>query len=194
MGQKITEDDIKYLLKNRKEILVQDRIRIKEIYTELSEEDSIEQMLSIPSYDFCTKVQSERTKQDLGNVLEHIQHMQRSKSLELRVELWGLSNEIEKINRLYICYQALSRINIQEFMIIKKMYVQNMGYYPVEMESGLSHKTFEKKRQSGIAQIKLWYESDYDNASIIIKTEKNREKRPPKKDEKSYYQMSLKDI
>ena len=59
---------------------------------------------------------------------------------------------------------------------------------------GLSHKTFEKKRQSGIAQIKLWYESDYDNASIIIKTEKNREKRPPKKDEKSYYQMSLKDI
>lgn len=120
MGQKITEDDIKYLLKNRKEILVHDRIRIKEIYTELSEEDSIEQMLSIPSYDFCTKVQSERTKQDLGNVLEHIQHMQRSKSLELRVELWGLSNEIEKINRLYICYQALSRINIQEFMIIKK--------------------------------------------------------------------------
>ena len=126
--------------------------------------------------------------------MEHIQHMQRSKSLELRVELWGLSNEIEKINRLYICYQALSRINIQEFMIIKKMYVQNMGYYPVETESGLSHKTFEKKRQSGIAQIKLWYESDYDNASIIIKTEKIREKRPSKKDEKSYYQMSLKDI
>ena len=193
MGRKIAEDDIKYLLKNRKEILGHNRIRIKEIYTELSEEDSIEQMLSIPSYDFYAKAQSEHSDQDLGNVLEHIQHMQRSKSLDLRMELWGLTNEIEKINRLYICYQVLSKINIQEFMIIKKLYVQNMGYLPVESESGLSHKTFEKKRQNGIEQIKMWYESDYDNATIIMKTERIREKKSPK-DEKFYHQMSLKDM
>lgn len=164
----ITIDDMKYYFKNHGIILPYNQKRILELYAEMEKEDDLEQIISLKSFQY-----SEGTRQkemnDLSDVLEKVKKMQREKTLDIRAEFQTLIEENERINRLMICYRALSTINFVGHEIVRKMYLEAMTYEAVEMESGLSHKTFETKRKQAMNTIKMLFESDYTNNQILTK-------------------------
>lgn len=189
----IDNDRVKSILKQYKELIKRIHARILEIKEEMAETN--EQLIEMASY---PKIDLSREgggsgQSDLVKTLLRYEALVREKETDLITEMQELLNEAESVNRLYLCYQAMK--GSESFSILERLYIKKEPYKTVEMESGLSHKAFEVRRQTAIRTVKQLYESDLNNAEIIRTRSMHKRKQSGKKGEDGFEQLSLfKDI
>lgn len=104
------------------------------------------------------------TSQDLSDVLSRYRKMIEEQEIEIRAGLIRLTEEQEKINRVWVCYRALPH---EEHLLIMELYVNKKLYKTVEKESGMNHRQFEKFRKRALERIKTLYMSSCSNLQII---------------------------
>lgn len=189
----ITSDFVKMVLRTHKERLFQIHKRILELYEEMQDTDSMIRSMSTSSK--LGKIGGGKTSsQDLGDLLIRHHKLLKQKSEELRAELFKLSEEEETINRVWICFRALTG---QEQAYLQSLYVEGKTYKEAELESRVSHRTFEITRKNGIKRILKMYQSSLNNQEILAGYKKREStgnviKREKKEtSSRSYEQLTL---
>lgn len=192
----IEKKDIKNKLRNHDELLDQINNRIVEIRKEICR--THEQMYEIAAYPKTSldKDGHGAVHKDLSDVLSNYEKMVKERENDLVAEVRTLTEEYHLINRLYLCFQALSGM---DYEIIDKLYCRGMPYKAVEQESGLSHSSFEQRRQGALKIIYMLCTSERSNAQIIHYSKRKEEQHVLKfsTQEKwidEYVQMTLDDI
>lgn len=152
---KIEEDEVKDILKNyeKKLLLISDKM--KSLYREIQSPDAAVSEAAFP----CTKygtLSRNSMHRDISDVLQRCEGIFMKRNEEVRELMYQLSEEQERIHRVWVCFNILEE---PYFGILHGLYVQNKLYQEMEMESGYSHKTFEKYRSEGVNFIVLMFSS-----------------------------------
>lgn len=168
----IEKKDIQHKLKHHDKLLEQINNRISLIKQEIL--DTQEQMYEIAAYP-NTSLDKEghgAIHKDLSDVLKKYEKLVKKREKELVNEVQTLSEEYQLISRVYLCFQALSGM---DYEIIDKLYCRGMPYKAVEQESGLSHSSFEQRRQGALKLIYMLCTSEMTNAQIIRHSKRKEE-------------------
>lgn len=188
---KMNEGRVKQILGHHDPRLQQIHKRILAIHDELLDADSLVESVSMKKIEWDREGSvSGGIKKDLTEVMLTHQRLVRERELDLRGELYQLAEEEEAINRIWTCFRALCG---KEYIFLEKLYVQGMPYKTVEMESGVSHKTFETYRRSGMRKILKMYQSDFTNLEIAARSRPASEEAKTQEEggEKRYVQLKL---
>ncbi len=168
--KEITDEFVKNVLRTHKERLFQIHKRILELYEEMQNTDALIRSMSTSSK--LGKIGGGKTgNQDLGDFLIRHHKLLKQQSEELRAELFKLSEEEETINRVWSCFRALTG---QEQEYLQSLYVEGKTYKETELESGVSHRTFEITRRNGIKRILKMYQSSWNNREILAGYKKTK--------------------
>lgn len=161
----ISDAEIKNILFHRNMLLGRIRKRIKRLYDDLDMVDELIRSASIysPGED-RTGGGSKGNRTDLLDVLLRYENLIREQKSETRVAFLKLAEEQEKINRVWVAYEALPDM---EHEIVTELYVQRELYRTVEELSGLNHREFENTRKRAMKSIRTLYESGYSNMEIM---------------------------
>ena len=127
-------------------------------------------------------------KNDLTEIMIRHERLQRQREIEIREEIFRLTEEEEVINRIRVCYQALRG---KEYGFLRELYVRGHPYKVVEKNSGVSHGTFERIRKSGIRKIQQMYASNFSNQEIIAKSSERHKRKSKKGGGEKYEQIKL---
>lgn len=139
--------------------------RILDIHSELLDTDGLIRSLSIKKIEWDKEGGgSGGTKKDLTDAMLMHQRLARERELELRTEMFRLTEEEESINRVWVCFHALRG---REYILLDCLYVQKLPYKAVQEDSHVSHRTFEKVRMQALKKILRMYESEISNLQII---------------------------
>lgn len=186
---KIREEDVKRALKNEFKELEEIHNRILALYDELMNAKSLIQSIVLKSPQLGN-VGEGGFQRDLTEIMLKHERLTRQREIEIREELRSLTEEEETVNRIKVCFEELRG---KEYSYLYELYVKCNPYKAVERESGVSHRTFEKIRQSGIRKIIQLYESSYCNQDIIRRNQRGGQKKGRiKKEDPGYQQLELK--
>ena len=165
----LNEGRVKEILRCRTTLLSQIHNRLISLHHELDETEQLisEIALSSVKMDGDTGGKNSGLKKDLSDVMEAHQKLSQIREREVRILMDELVKEESQINRVWVCFNALSG---DEFKVLEHLYVRNLPYKAVEEESGVSHGTFESIRRRGIRFIIRMYNSDLQNIEIIRKS------------------------
>ena len=136
----------------------------------------------------CIGSQSGNHK-DLADALLRHEVIQRTRELEIKEEMNNLMNKLEMYYKIWDCFNQLEGTAYQ---ILYELYVEKKLYTATEIDSGLSHKTFEQKRKNAIGDIiRLYYLESWKkqgNSTIHLKKERKKKKVEPKEE---FKQLSM---
>ncbi len=177
----LNEGRVKEILRCRTTLLSQIHNRLISLHHELDETEQLisEIALSSVKMDGDTGGKNSGLKKDLSDVMEAHQKLSQIREREVRILMDELVKEESQINRVWVCFNALSG---DEFKVLEHLYVRNLPYKAVEEESGVSHGTFESIRRRGIRFIIRMYNSDLQNIEIIRKSGTHIDSHPGLKD------------
>lgn len=188
----IGTEEIKNTLKHYDELSKKIHTQIMQLKQNLSEvEMQALEVAAYPKTDLAEKGGGGEIHKDLTNVYLRYQRIVLEKQKDLLSEIIYLTAKSENLHRLYLCSQAIAG---DGYEIITRIYVQNEKYKTVEMESGLSHRVFEQKRQQAIRDIQKLYESELTNHQIIELQKKhnhNTKKRKKVSNDTQYEQLKF---
>lgn len=170
---KITEKEIKTALSENRKMLAVIHKRILGLYDELANTETQIMSISMKSPVYGT-IGSAGTDKDLTDIMLKHKRFIAEQAVEIYEEIRKLTEDEERINRIMVCFQALEG---REYVILNNLYVKGMPYKTAEAASGVSHRTFEKIRKSGIRRIIQMYEAPLNNLEII--SPKQRKKKMP---------------
>lgn len=183
----IDEVDVKMALEKGTSDLKIIHKRILDLYDELIGVDSVIRSVAMKSPKYGNIGGGVGgIKKDLADIMLRHEQTARARGIELREEMYRLTEEEESINRIQACFRALQD---KEYLYLDRLYVQHTPYKIVESESGVSHKTFERTRAGAVNRIITLYNSDLSNQEIIRQSK--RKQRKKKKKEISYKQIEL---
>ena len=183
----INEQYVKKVLSRRTELLDDIHNRIIAIHNEIITEDNLIESVSLKKCAFNSPGSSSGMKQDLTKAVLLHERLSREREIESRVAIYQLTEEEESINRIMVCYNSL-RGKPRDYL--EQLYVKKQPYKAVELESGVSHKTFERYRQKGIREILRLYKSNFSNLKIAT-LKASEQSLPIEKRKESYNQLKL---
>ena len=185
----IREEDIKNALAGDFAELEEIHKRILILHEELSNTVSMIQSAAMKSPRYGNVGGGAGTqKNDLTEIMIRHERLQRQREIEIREEIFRLTEEEEVINRIRVCYQALRG---KEYGFLRELYVRGHPYKVVEKNSGVSHGTFERIRKSGIRKIQQMYASNFSNQEIIAKSSERHKRKSKKGGGEKYEQIKL---
>lgn len=181
----IDTDWIKKVLGSRKNLQEEIHEKMLSLYEELNDADERIRSASLPEMgDFYGKSSKHR---DLMDVLLKEENIYRQQEQEIREIMWKLTEDLESINRIWVCYQMLGN---PAYEILRQMYVEKKLYSTVEKNMGINHRIFEETRKAAVGQILKLYNSPLSNRDII-KLGKQQEVTKRKSSPTDYEQMTL---
>lgn len=194
-AKKIEKEEVKDTLKHYNELSQEIHMQIMNLRDELSkvEEQALE-IAAYPKTDLTEKNGCGGVHKDLTEVYLKYQKLVHDRQKEIIQNIAYLTIRSDDLYRLYLCSQALSG---EGYEIISRIYNKNEKYKVVEMESGLSHRIFEKKRQQAIRDIQRLYESDLTNRQILemqkihMYDQKFQKRKKESNNNDAYQQMEL---
>ena len=161
----IETEEIKNSLKHYSGLSAEIHRQIMQLKKDLDDvEIQALEMAAYPKTDLAEKGGSRGIHKDLTDVYLRYQSIVLGRQQDLLDEITYFTEKSENLHRLYLCSQAISG---DGYEIISRLYFNNEKYKVVEMESGLSHRIFEQKRQQAIRDIQRLYESDLTNRQIL---------------------------
>ena len=160
----IDDKYVKKVLCERNKRRMEIHKRIMELYGEMQDSDDMIRSMAASKISYDWERRKGAVKKDLGDWLFLHKQLIKNQNREIEVELWNLTQEEERMNRIWVCFRTLE-VKEQEFL--QKLYVEGHAYKDVERESGLSHKSFETIRAKGVKRIIQLYESEMSNQEII---------------------------
>ena len=171
----IDEVDVKMALEKGTSDLKIIHKRILDLYDELIEVDSVIRSVAMKSPKYGNIGGGVGgIKKDLADIMLRHEQTARARGIELREEMYRLTEEEESINRIQACFRALQD---KEYLYLDRLYVQHTPYKIVESESGVSHKTFERTRAGAVNRIITLYNSDLSNQEIIRQSKRKQRKK-----------------
>ena len=188
----VSDSLIKDILRSKEQKIANIHEKMQYLYKEMQNTGEILHATALPATRIDGMSGSKGNHYDLGDVLLNYKKRLYERSLETRKLMWRLSDEEEMISRIWACFCALDD---PFYNILHQLYVESRLYSAVEMESGMSHKTFEKNRKIGIRLIQKYYESGESIADLMqhekYVEKKNRGKGTSKADTEEYSQIEL---
>lgn len=181
----IDTDWIKKVLGSRKNLQEDIHKKMLSLYEELNDADERIRSASLPETgNFYGKSNRHR---DLMDVLMKEKNIYRQQEQEIREIMWKLTEDLESMNRIWICYQMLGS---PAHEIIREIYVEKKLYSMVEKNMGMNHRIFEETRKAAMEQILKLYHSPLCNKDIIKMGQQQEivSRKPPQTD---YEQMTL---
>ena len=159
--------------------------KIFELYRYAEQADELLKEVSYRSVNLETMSGGKTSgKQDLTDVLFRHESLSRERCIEIKTEIWELTEELETIDRIWCCYTSLQG---EAARYIKELYVEKQPYKAVEKNSGYTHKNFETIRANAIKDIQHLYHSKLSNRAII--TFRQYEKRKQEQSSKGKYKQ-----
>lgn len=190
MIETVSDTVIKDVLRAKEKKIANIHEKMIYLYKELQSADDVLDTAALPAIRTDGMPGGKGRHQDLGDVLLNYRKQLYERNLEARNIMWRLTEEEAMISRIWACFCALDD---PFYGILQQLYVENKLYQAVEMESGMSHKTFEKHRRTGIDLIRKFYESGQSIADLMCR--KNLLERPKKQKTKEsiegYSQLEL---
>lgn len=194
MWDVITDEYIKTVLRDRQGLLTAIHDRLLELYHEMDNSDEAIKSATFGSVHENIGGGRSSDQKDLTDImLRHFQLL-KAQSIEIRHEMNRLVEEQETINRIWCCYTAL---NINEKEILTELYVKDLPYKEVECDAkkrGVSSTTLERRRKTGLQELRKLYNSDMTNVDIISNTQrkaKEAKKKSRTVSKSGYRQISL---
>jgi len=164
MMQKVNEEMVKDILRNRDKKIGNIHQKMLALYQELEAAGNMQARDILPAIRMDGTPGQKGGHKGLGGVLLGYQWQQYKRSTEIRRMMWALSEQKETVNRVWACFYALED---PYYSILQAIYVENQLYQTVEDSYEFSHKTFEKHRQHGIELVIRFYESGEDIAELM---------------------------
>ena len=127
-------------------------------------------------------------KQQFDIILAADRERQKKFQKELIDLMFEVEKEREEIHRVWLCFQMLPK---KEYEILQKLYVEKHPYKEVELDSGISHRAFERNRKHAIELIQNAYESKWKKENLLVYAKNEKEHRQQKIEEEPYQQMDL---
>ena len=164
MNEYISEKTVREILKHKDELLVDIQRKEAALLKELDQEELIRERC-LASVGVSQTTTKSGVLGDLSNVIVEIEKKKENRRKELCRLLLYLSNQEELINKVWAGYLILNR---PYYTVIKKLYVENGAYYPVQQEVNLSASQFERYRKKGIQDIIEYAKSDHITYEIML--------------------------
>lgn len=195
MGKKITEKEIKRILRNKDTEINSIHNKLYTVKKDLFQQREIIETICLSS-PISGIAGPKGTHKDLSDVYEKYQETLGRRRMDYKSIFRYLERKEEDINRVWQAYLCLED---PYYRILTELYVNNRLYADVEQSSGMSHRIFEQNRKQGIQQIKDLYQSDSNISILLLMKEKKEaeaaeEKKQTKKKESKqseWEQMSL---
>lgn len=160
----IDESVVKKVLASYEDLKVDIQRKQKLLYNELSNEDSCIAEIAYKKISYDKIGGSSNNVNDLSEIINQHQKLLRERGIEVREALVTLIKRQEIYQRIWCCYNLL---DLEAYQILTKLYVNNQLYASVEVESGLSHKTFENRRKQAIQDIIRLCQGTLTNEEIM---------------------------
>lgn len=191
--QKVNEEMIKDILRNRDKKIGNIHQKMLALYRELEAAENMQARDVLPAIRMDGMPGGKGGHKDLGDVLLGYQRQKHRQNKEIRRMMCALSEQEETVNRVWACFYALED---PYYSILQAIYVENQLYQAVEDGYEFSHKTFEKHRQHGIELMIRFYESGEGAAELMRRhpDEVRQEKKETERGEfenNGYDQISL---
>lgn len=172
----LQEAEILNILKNKNELLQSNSERRRDAYTALEyTSEEITKAISLHGRLLGSQeAYSGKRPHSLAELLEVQKKKEREYQRELFLLLEALDRERERIQRVWLCYQALP---LQQYNALKGLYIDKKLWNEIEDEMGLNHRLFVEIRKSAVKNIQKMYISSYTNTNIIEIKYRNREEK-----------------
>lgn len=181
--QEITEEDITYILQNRKELLTIIREKKKMMYMELTERDDMLEAISLGGGIKRFHGKTNQHKEMLLQTIQKEQKLMEESCLLFREQLIQLEIQEETIHRIWICYQELP---FHQYRWMKERYVKHEKFAYVKQQMTISQREAIVLKQEAIENILALYLSDYSNRGIIRKKYLEKNSKVVLKDSSKY--------
>ena len=160
---KISEERIKWVLRDYEGVLKYCDARYENYHRSYICEKQELQNFVLPKIDFEPRSSSGGDKRDLSDLYENWTERQKKFQKELISLMLEVEKEREEIHRIWLCFQMLPK---KEYEILQKLYVDHRPYKEVELDSGISHRAFERIRKHAIELIQKAYESKWKKETL----------------------------
>lgn len=171
----LDESVIIEILKNKEEICRQKRERLHQLRNDMADNELSIITASFPGRSNEISTVSGGYVSDLSDVLIDMYKQEREMFMIMLEEYKAISNLLEKINRVWICFQALP---YDTFDVLNRLYVRRELWSALEQD--MNHRTVVKRRREGLQKILTLYHCSYQTREIaamrfIRKGEKDNE-------------------
>lgn len=161
----VDEALVKKVLSNYEKLKIEVKHKLKIFYEELADED--DSLLSEVAYkkiNYDKIGGSSNNINDLSSVIENHQRLVRERGKEVRKIMSELMKQQEMYHRIWSCFNLL---DTDAYETLTRLYRNNELYVTVESDSGLSHRSFEKRRKQAIEDIIRLYHGELTNDEIM---------------------------
>ena len=149
---KISEERIKWVLRDYEGVLKYCDARYANYRRSYICEKQELQNFVLPKIDFEPRSSSGGDKRDLSDLYESWTERQKKFQKELIDLMFEVEKEREEIHRIWLCFQMLPK---KEYEILQKLYVDHRPYKEVELDSGISHRAFERIRKHDVESLDI---------------------------------------
>lgn len=157
----LDESAIIEILKNREDLCRQKRERIYQLQNDMKNSELFIITASFPRRSNEISIATGSYANDLSDVLIDIYKQEREMFMIMLEEYKAAAKLMEKINRVWICFQALP---YDTFNILNRLYVKNELWSALEQD--MNHRTIVRRRREGLQEILALYNSNYQTREI----------------------------
>ena len=168
--QELTENEVKYTLRNKKTIIIGIHEKMYFIQKEISQTNELIERASFRSNEITDMPSGKGTHRELTDVLlKYYKYMDLQK--KEYIDLFRILIEREKrTERIWMCFLLLDE---PYYEYIKRLYVDGEKYDTVEAESGFSRQVFAKYRKEAIELILRFYNSEKSMLELSEQSQKS---------------------
>lgn len=167
--RQITVEKAKEILNNREQKLKDIDKKMELLYEELLQLEQPNELMAAAALPAKTvKMVRERGEYaDNFSILDRFYRQRKARRMEIRFQMWKLSEEAEDIRRLWGCFFVLQE---PYYGILYDLYVKKELYAAAEAAFGYSHRIFEKKRKEGLELLTNMFNSPYSSLELMEQT------------------------
>ena len=165
----ISLEEIKTILSNYKGMKKQIRNHISDLYDDLMDTDNLIETVSIKKTEISEMgTKGVGSKKDLSDIIIRHEHILKKWYREISFEIESLMKKDEKIRRVWLCYQLTSG---EGYEVMTEIYEEHKSSKEVMADymrkTGETSRTFFRLVNKCLRNIKLMYESQYSNESLL---------------------------
>lgn len=163
--RQITAEEAKKMLMDKDRDLLAIDKKMNLLYDEMkSEDDVFIHAAALPGKPAGTVRSGSGVYKDNLDVLERYKKQKRERSVEIRLQMWRLSEKADNIRHLWSCFMALEE---PYYSILHELYVKKELYAVAQGASGHSHRGFEQIRAKGLGLLAAMYNSGYSAVELM---------------------------
>lgn len=165
-GLYLEESEILNILKYKSDLLRINAAKKREAYQSLEHaSDEITKAIALRGRAAGENgLYKSESPKDLAELLEREKKREKEYRKEMTCLIESLEREKERIQRVWICYQALP---LQQYAVLEGIYIHGKLWTEIEQEQGLNHRLLVDIRKKAIENIRKLYASSYTNVNII---------------------------